>query len=321
MQFVVSTHSRLLRIDLDAHWRITDMAVLADGPHYGIALAPQPLPGIIAKSNTCDLTAYDLSQDANRAQMPVPHTNNDHIHQIAFARDGLYIANTFYNSLTYQTLDGSIRHEYAFNGHRTDINHVNSVYPCGDLVLVLLHNRSQPSQIAVLEHDLARGFAAREMIRLPHNGCHNVFVDQRYLYYCASGVGHFVVVDLRKKQIKLDLPFAGHTKGLSVTEDHIVFGLSEHAKREARLTSRGQLVVVDRCRLAICSMIDLNEQGAVGNVNEIRCLSEPELAHTGHYEHARALGSFVVRPPHSLAASLARLTARIQRRLTARARG
>jgi len=40
MQFVVSTHSRLLRIDLDAHWRITDMAVLADGPHFGIALAP-----------------------------------------------------------------------------------------------------------------------------------------------------------------------------------------------------------------------------------------------------------------------------------------
>lgn len=76
MQFVVSTHSRLLRIDLDAHWRITDMAVLADGPHYGIALAPQPLPGIIAKSNTCDLTAYDLSQGPNRARClyPTPTT-------------------------------------------------------------------------------------------------------------------------------------------------------------------------------------------------------------------------------------------------------
>jgi hypothetical protein len=294
MRYLVSTHSRLLSLDLDENWQINDIKVINDGHHYGIALVSGNPLRIVTKHNTSDLTIYRLEDNKFIVEQKFFHINNDQIHQIAYGHNGIYIANTFYNSVTYQSFDGKTRHEYSFYGHNTDINHVNSVFPCGELVLVLLHNRNQLSEIFVLQHDLHKGFWPKEVIRLAHTGCHNIFVDEKHIYYCASGDGRFVVVDRKKRRIAKELHFVGHTKGLSVTDDFIVFGVSDHAQREARLTSRGRLVVLERRRFAIVTMVDLNGQGNVGNVNEIRCLSAPELAHAGAFAVVAGLRSFAV---------------------------
>lgn len=292
MQYVVSTHSFLLLLEFDEHWRIRDLKTLNEGTHYGIALLSDSPPQFVAKHNHSDLTTYRLDEDKVVQDHAIMQNGNDQIHQMAYARGGIYIANTACNSVTFQTIDGLTRHEYNFYGQHTDVNHVNSVYPCGELLMVLLHNREKTSEIFVLEHDLARGFRPLHVIRLANTGCHNIFVDKRHLYYCASGDRRFVVVDHQKRRVVKDLLFGGHTKGLSVTANHIILGVSDHAKREARLSSRGQLAVLDRRTHAILTMIDLNVEQNVGNVNEIRCLSAPELAHTGDYAVVRGLRSF-----------------------------
>ncbi|MCX7851496.1 MAG: hypothetical protein N2383_01810 [Caldilineales bacterium] len=314
MHYLVATHSRLLSLKFDENWQITEMAIIGDGHHYGIALVPGNPPRIVTKHNTSDLAVYRLENNRFIQEQDFIHRDNDQIHQIAYGRNGIYIANTYYNSVTYQSFDGKTRHEYSFYGHRTDINHVNSVFPCDDLVLVLLHNRTNKSEIFILHHDLDRGFRPKEVIRLAHIGCHNIFVDKKHLYYCASGDGRFIVVDRQKRRIIKDLHFIGHTKGLSVTDDVIVFGVSDHAEREARLTSRGRLVVLDRRRFAIITMVDLNGQGNVGNVNEIRCLSAPELAHAGAREVIAGLRSFAVGRGGGLWPRLARLWLELENR-------
>lgn len=307
MHYLISTHSRLLSLNLDDNWQIINMKVINDGHHYGIALLPGNTPRFVTKHNTSDLIIYRLENNNFVIDGEFFHTDNDQIHQIAYGNNGIYIANTFYNSITYQSLDGKIRQEYHFYDHRSDINHVNSVFPCGNLILVMLHNRANLSEIFILEHDLDKGFLPKGVIRLAHTGCHNIFVDEKHIYYCASGSGHFVVVDRKKRRIAKELHFVGHTKGLSVTDDFIVFGVSDHAQREARLTSRGRLVVLERRRFAIVTMVDLNGQGHVGNVNEIRCLSAPELAHAGAFEVVAGLRSFAVGRGGGLWPRLARL--------------
>lgn len=301
MQYVVSTHSYLLLIDFDDNWRILDMRTLDQGTHYGIALLSDSPPHFLAKHNHSDITAYRSDGESILQDQAVRQDGNDQIHQMAYARGGLYIANTAFNSVTFQTLDGKTRHEYNFFGQRTDVNHVNSVFPCDDLLLVMLHNREKNSEIFVMKHDLQQGFEPREVIRLPHTGCHNIFVDGQNLYYCASSQRRFVVVNHRKRRLAKDILFGGHTKGLSVTDNHVVLGVSDHARREARLSTRGQLAVLDRRNHAILTMVDLNIAGNVGNVNEIRCLSAPELAHTGDRQIANGLRSFsLVKEPSTV---------------------
>lgn len=294
MQYLISTHAYLFLYDFDQHWRITARKTINNDHHYGIALISSDPLHFVAKSHKSELTEYRMTGSDVVDNQVFLHKDNDHIHQMTYANGGIYVANTFYNSVTYQTLDGSVRQEYHFYNSNTDTNHVNSVFPCGDLVLVMLHNFKQRSQVWVMEHDLRRGFTPRHVIHLADPSCHNVFVDDRHLYYCASGSRRFIVVDYRKHRIVKDILASGHTKGLSVTDNHLVIGVSEHAEREARRASRGQLLVLDRRKFGIVAMIDLNEEGNVGNVNEIRSITLPELARSGERSIAQNLRSFTL---------------------------
>lgn len=317
MQYLVSTHAYLFLYDFDEYWRIKARTTINTDHHYGIALISDDPLHFVAKSHKSQLTEYRMSSGDIIDSDVFLHKDNDHVHQLTYANDGIYVANTFYNSVTYQTLDGSVRQEYHFYNSNTDTNHVNSVFPCGDLVLVMLHNHKQKSQVWVLEHDLRRGFTPRHVIHLPDPSCHNVFVDDRHLYYCASGSRRFIVVDYRKQRIVQDILASGHTKGLSVTDNHLVIGVSEHAEREARRSSRGQLLVLDRRRFGIVAMIDLNDEGNVGNVNEIRSVSLPELARSGNRAFAGNLRSFTVMHSGSLSERLFGAMGSFRSRLTA----
>ena len=91
-----------------------------------------------------------------------------------------------------------------------------------------------------------------------------------------------IIVDLEKDRIAKRIPFKGwHTKGISVTDKYIVIGLSEVTFRDKRFVAQGKLAVLDRKSLSILKIVDLNFQDLphpIGNVNEIRCLSEVDLA-------------------------------------------
>ena len=207
MQFLISTHSYLRRISFDKNWQIQECQTVYRAPHYGIAFLSDTEP-IMAVNQlqpeydppTSRFSVYELHDHFERVDDLDITGDIGAAHQTAFAHGGIYIANTHYNSVVFQSLDGSVRDEYHFNGHKTDINHVNSVFPCGDLVLVMLHNRKERSEVAVLEHAPGHGFRPRDVIRLGYSGCHNIYVDARWIYYCASGEQRFVVYDRAAKK-------------------------------------------------------------------------------------------------------------------------
>ena len=297
LRYIVSSHSFLVVIDFDSEWNIKNDFLLSKGSHYGIALlnenslSEKPSHFIVYRGGDSnqhqdanELLKYENTDKVNFIEKIRLAEGFGDVHQLAYANGGIYLSNTKYNSLVFQGDHNQVCHEYLFNHVSYDLNHLNSIYPCGNQLLVMLHNRGKKeSELGILEHNLAMGLSLKKVLSLWNFSSHNVFVDGKYLFYNGSNVGEFVVVDLKEEQIVKKITLAGHTKGMSVTKDFVVIGLSEHTFRDKRDTSRGQLAVIDRHSLSLISMVDLNLSSLphpVGNINEVRCLSGGELAHS-----------------------------------------
>jgi hypothetical protein len=293
MKVAVATHSFLCRFTLDDRWQIEDFQLLNRGHHYGIAL-DERRDRLYAKVNDRNLDAltdeYALEFGLSTPEQPMERHAlrgwlND-VHQTAWANGGLYVANTAYNSIVYQSPETGAFDEYFFDGVRHDKNHVNSVFPWGSRVFVLLHNggTDRKSEIAQLAHEPGDGFRLEHRLRLWHGGCHNIYIDPPYLLYNASNQGRFAVVDLANERLEEVRNFPGHTKGMVVTPEHVVIGYSDQAERHERPTSDGQLSVIDRDGWQWVTDIDLNVDAlphSIGNVNEVRRLDDTDLAHRG----------------------------------------
>jgi len=109
-----------------------------------------------------------------------------------------------------------------------------------------------------------------------------VFADGDRLLYNASRNGDFVALDLAAGRVIRRHRFPGYTKGLAVTRRHVIVGYSDKAEREDRPTSKGFLAIIDRKSLELEACVDLNaaeEVPVIGNVNEVRCISEPDDGH------------------------------------------
>lgn len=297
MVYLVGTHSFLLAVELNKEWGVEDYTVIDTGHHYGLALCDGAGEFLAKRPATGgrEVTIYSgekpYSKTGARTVDGVLRS-----HQMAIANGGLYIANSGFNSVVFEDFSRGVRHEFHVNGFDYDHNHVNSVFPCADEVYVLLHNlrRLRPSQVLLLRHDINKGFEWEATTDLWHSGCHNVFVDDRFMFYNSSQNGEFVAVDLDSQQVVHSVPYSGHTKGLSVVGDHFVIGVSEHAERDARNRTRAYLSVIDRQDLAPIARIDLNFDDLPhppGNVNEVRALSAHDEAHARQTALARDWGS------------------------------
>lgn len=294
MELAVATRSFLTFVELDADCELVRFRCIADGRHYGLALPGGCSDRILAISRDDDeFVVYERNDEngtGSRKERAPPFRRVDRfpvadgvddIHQIAACSEGLYIANSGHNSLDWASLGGGKRHRLCFDGHGSW--HINSVFPCGsDLAAVLFHNKSRGYSEIGWTRRSCEGLDLLHRVTLWDTGCHNVYIDDEILAYNASEVGDFVVVDLATGRIRRRIHFPGHTKGLSVTRDRFVIGVSEYASRWARNTSRGRLAVIDRNSLRVLGRVDLNAPTLphpIGNVNEIRCLSETELGH------------------------------------------
>lgn len=288
-RFVIGTHSFLTVATVGKEMKLLDLQVLAQGHHYGIALPVNDGTQFIAKGGKMGdgFTTYQasISHDAGPNYFPTDRVSlgNDFksVHQVSYYKGGLYVANTEFNDVAFVLLDGSVQTKYSFEGKNEDINHINSVMAFNQNQLIcLLHNHGNgPSEVAFMKH--ASPYCIELVNRAPlwHRGCHNVFLDEENLAYNASGKGLFVVVDIKTQRIKRCIEFPGHTKGLSVIDDYFVIGYSDHAEREKRKLSNGYLVFIDRSTLEVAAEINLNHISlphAIGNVNEIRCLSHQD---------------------------------------------
>lgn len=316
--FAVGTHSFLLLVETDGRWRLQDLQVLAKGHHYGIALPSAGGDAFVAKGRGELLTTYRRSASPGGVfvaddELPLPAEFGE-IHQIAY-QDGLFfLANTAHNSLVWMDAGGAVRGRYHFNGKNADIDHINSVFPLGaQQIVCLLHGRGRrPSQIAIMQR---RGGAQIELLHLGflrHFGCHNIYVDRQRLVYNASEAGKVVATDI-ESGFRRVLRFPGHTKGLSVLDQHYIVGYSDRVERARRQRSRGHLAVIRRDDLEVEAIIDLNHPSLphpVGNVNEIRCLSHAEYSH--HAADGEALAAVLRRLTTYSAASRLLLLSRLQ---------
>lgn len=284
MQFVISTHSFLLVVRFDKEWNVTDHKILSNaGHHYGIALHNDEKKHIICSNNGNRLLVFYNNDSFELFETIPPDGRRHEVHQIANAAYGIYIANTGRNSIIYQSLIDDCVDEYFFDSVSYDKNHVNSVFPYHNRLLVMLNNHACPAEVAIMEHEPGKGFTLLNRMTLYHRATHNIFIDKNTLMYNASADRLFVTVDVARRTLGKTLSFPGHTKGMSVTKDVIVTGFSDYGKREIRAKSRGNIAVIDRKSVTPIKTVDLNFSDLphpVGNVNEIRCLSEPDYAHT-----------------------------------------
>lgn len=282
-RYVIATHSFLVAIDFDSEFRVVRHFVINDsGHHYGIALTGDK-DRFIAKHIDEELMMVEARPPFSITSTIPLQPQVGYVHQIAAANGGVYVTNTKYNSLVFVGADGACRHKITFGNKHEDINHINSVYPCGNQIIVLLHNRGRSeSEVCILRHDLRRGFQIRHRMRLWHTGCHNVFVDDTNLYYNASKDQAFVVVDLKQQEIVHYLELPGHVKGMSLRGNTFLLGVSEVAERDKRVSTRGRVAVVERESFSVRKMVDVNFNSLphpIGNINEIRCISGGERAH------------------------------------------
>jgi hypothetical protein len=292
VDLVVCSHAVLAHVGLSAGWEVERIDVLATGHHYGTAPGEGAFTTMVRRDNL--VSAYRIGGPDGRyceADRFACRGDFDDIHQVAAWGDGLLVTNTGRNSLDYVRFqhdregsgpDDARRH--FFHGHRHDVNHVNSVFPCGDeQVLVLLNNKgAHPSEVAALSWDPERGFARTGTLTLEDMECHNVFADGDRLFTNASRSGDFVALDLAAGREIRRHRFPGYTKGLAVTREWVIVGYSDRAEREDRAHSRGYLAILERESLDLAACVDLNaavERPVIGNVNEVRCLSEPDDGH------------------------------------------
>jgi hypothetical protein len=293
MRIAIATHSLLLVAELSDTWELCDLTVLERGYHYGMALktGPSGEPQLLvyrggksdAEQDEMELRIYDRADLRLLSSRPLDDSFGA-VHQIAWANQGLYVANTKKNRLDYLAEGWDSRSSYTFGGVEGDIHHVNSVFPCGPDLLTVLHNRHQrESELAILRHQPDAGLTLHRKLPLWDVCCHNIFVDGRYLLYNASTARRLVVADLAASRVLHRIGFGGHhTKALAVTPSHILVGLSEHTVRRRRRFSEGFLAVLDRQSFKTTAVIDLNRERLpqpLGNINEIRCLDGQEEAH------------------------------------------
>ncbi len=330
MEFIVGTHAHLIAIEVNGTWELQRLEVLNTGHHYGIGLLDKKAATrfMVRGPGRTTLSSYERhvsdtgkscyrKVDSSVLGEMASESEWGDVHQIASCNKGLYLTNTQSNSLVFLSDEGG-EHVYHFEGFTSDRNHVNSAFPSeSGQIVVMLHNRGREnSEVAVLEHD-QNGFRLLNRIPIWDKNCHNIFVENGLLAYNASIYGDFVLVSLETGKVIQRLHFPGHTKGLSVTKDYFIIGHSEHAVRKARKFSGGTIEVIGRNRLQRIATVELTHEQLevpVGNVNEIRCLSEPELGHSAStcYEiNWKRLRLFTDKWPQRLGPSFRQLRSRI----------
>jgi hypothetical protein len=121
--------------------------------------------------------------------------------------------------------------------------HINSIAKVGSRIAVLLHNgRAIPekhSELAWLDSD----WNVQERVPLDGHFCHDIVEDAHgILWHSASKTGELMASDGRRLKVDNDRM----TRGLVVSSDHIVVGLSGFGARERRDALPGSAVIFDR---------------------------------------------------------------------------
>jgi hypothetical protein len=283
---LISTHTKLLLVHLEDDLKSANVKVLESGfRYYGIANSPY---GLWVAKNTRDPESITQIVDVHTGDSLDFETPLKDVHQITYANDGLYICNTYYNSVVYKSLTTGVEDVFTIGGEfEQDYAHPNSLWLEGSYVYVMLHNkRWRRSEIARLQHSPRHGFdygyRAELRYKLHHAACHNLRMDRAVLTYLASDdsiimqINHLTGRPLRGVAGQK----GGYLHGLATLGDVFVFGSNPLVSAEERYESRSGLGFMSRGDGGYLHMLDLTttKGEVVTNINEIRVLSDDVFA-------------------------------------------
>jgi hypothetical protein len=129
------------------------------------------------------------------------------------------------------------------NSQAGDYLHINSIAKVGDQIAIMLHNgKAKPekqSEIAWLGSD----WEVQRRQSLPGHSCHDIVEDETgRLWHSASMSGEVIASDGTRLKISDELM----TRGIAITADAFVVGMSTFGPRHVRHALKGAVVILDR---------------------------------------------------------------------------
>lgn len=292
----IATHGGLYVFGLDENLDIVLAQQVDEGYHYGLTV------DFDSNSDTSTIYAYrggpgkeyripreirEWRFDGQTVERVATHPLYEEagdVHQISrHGQNGFLLSNSARNSIDRWSPASGLMDRLHINNETTDVNHVNSLLPVGDLIAVMLHNyRKLESEILILED---HGDSMKETGRfsLKDYCCHNIGIIETDMFINASSAQDIVKIDLKTLKETGRTRLSAHTKGMCCDGKLIFAGTSDCAARAERVASSGWLNVIDPKSLEVLKTVQLKvpeKDSGIGNVNEIRLLNSVDVFDT-----------------------------------------
>lgn len=236
-----------------------------------------------------------FSNEKDAVEVLNVHSYRGALHQIHYQEGILYLASNFddkvelFSPINKQVVDSiDLKPNVSTNPRKdTDYSHVNSVFSNGKNLYVVHHNWDNGSYIDVLDLNFK---VVRQIGDIGIQN-HNVCVIDETLYTLSSWTTEIVRVNLKteeRERVKFDLenlPITDeqrenfrYLRGLAVTEDYLVIGITWSGGRDKRDTVQSFVGLFDRETL---KWLDVKELPATGQIREVRVIHERDYAHNG----------------------------------------
>lgn len=288
MRALISTTQHLLHLDLE-----TGAVTVLDNTepeYYGITWRPSSDGLVLSHSGVDNATLLTLEAYARSEQgwLTFPGGRTERFlsapHQILWCSDGRVVAsNTGRNRIV--AVDPQRPGHYQEAGvseERWDRlapqgpfgDHLNSVFEADGKLYVIAHGHSHGAKLAIFSYpDLS--LVSVEPVR-GRTGLHNIFVAGGLQLSCHSEAA--ALVDLASGEVLWEAGTPIYTRGLAVTDDHVLVGESAKTGRDLRRSSLSGVWLLDRSNW---KTVDYFPLGPYGAVHEVRVIDLPDHAHHG----------------------------------------
>lgn len=201
-------------------------------------------------------------------------------HQIIYYAGHVYITVTSRNAVAKVSVLNGQESFFNWTGHDQDVNHINGIWRDVDCWWVCYHNYAEKSDTSAVNSRIAQLCEKFENVVNVVDlgvGIHNCVRVGNTLYICSSAENRLLLYDLSESNVVRDVCDLNWVRGLSITSDYLVLGVSEVAVAKSdRLLGDAAVYLLDRKTLDI---LDKKVFSGTGPVYGLRVTSVEDLAH------------------------------------------
>lgn len=231
-------------------------------------------------ANNRQLLVFDKQLEYSRTESTPLQTNT---HQLAYHADLVWATSPWTNSLIgvrpnsstddaveFALFDQILRpYNLREASEVDDISHVNSLLWADECLFVAAHNFTNPSFIIRCHEAELKLDSISYDIGL---AIHGLALFNKELYWISTGTHEIRSSTGCTFQFRKE----GFFRGLAMTSEHFIVGISEFKNREARNTGDCWIQVIDRRQGDVLAEFHLR---GTGNINDLRLLDEYDYAH------------------------------------------